>query len=611
MIRITKYYCLISGLLLLSGGCKILKTKPESAVVAWFDQQGQKQPLSPGQVTIEVEADAFALQFNMQRYNPDNKQFHAMRIAAFYSASQVPTIQAGMPADEVPCFSLGTGMAPARSGRYEALVFNPNAHHYLFYDDEDSKRVKCLSEQGNQLTVAFKVDSLRLGSYTEAVKDFTQGEIYLLLFNDANLNRQVDEGEWTRLTLRLKGKYRGWTECYWNQQDSVGQTPLHRLFLLKQWANYNDRQRLSLLKEALKLPNIDLNRQDALGNTALHYAMSPYYIKSETTGRWASQWHDVQLINALLEQDDCAINRANFYYGNTALQDYLMRYEPGVNRISQRGLELIRLFLKRPDLQLSHQNNVLYTAYDYAARKNWLDDDNDELVEQLMPQPGFNGGATHELWKMINQVDFNVSRLDSAFFVENIQLCIDHEANLNGRQEHLLPITALCDTRHRPYGYAQSEIASNAQLRAILLKQLISVSRCNPNARDGEGLSALHHAARNNHPVLLEVLVDHPDTDVNIQDAAGNSPLMDVLLNLQIRSGNDELTKSCLGLLTKDWERLNTRLVNYQGQTLQDIIDDRLHHDEHYKLYASRYPETYKLLEELNGQLKKRIAADL
>ncbi len=607
MLKLSGNGIAIIILLPLFTACKSLFiTNSTQEPLVYVCQGEQEIPVTEVQSVVNIGAGEISIRFFNQPYDTESGRFNAMRIAAILDVSQIPPIRSGMPVDSVPCFRPGTGMACARSGRYNALIFNPNAHHYLYYENEESKRLRCLGAVREQLKLEFTVDSLSIWRQTESLTQTSVDEFYLVFFNDKNLNKLIDDGEWGQLTIRIKDNYRGWKESYWNKQDSVGQTPLHRLFQFQKWGNSNERQRLAIVEDVCSLPDVDLNIRDAFGNTALHYALASHYVQDEKNDRGIVKWNNIQLIRCLVEQGNCEVNLANNYYANTPLQEYLMKYETGVNKISPRGLELIRFFVEHTDLQLKHENNIGYTAYDYAERKNWLDDENNELIEQLKPKAGYNAGATHELWKMIKQVDFNASAEDSAFFVQNIQLCIDHNANLISRKFASSPLSALCDTRHRPYGYDDSEIASNLQLRAILLKQLIEVPTCNVNAHDGEGLTALHHAAKNQSPALVKVLVDNEATDLNVQNTAGNTSLMDVVQNLRFRMDDEGTTIECLRILSSDVQRINLHLVNYQGQSLADLLNRRLYQDENHERYASLYPELYQCLDDINKRLYKK-----
>jgi ankyrin repeat protein len=604
MLRIPGALIISALFLFLATSCKTLEVHRQTGepFISLYQNQ-QEIPLYQSDSLVEVKAEAFALRFYNKRYNAEADKMYAMQVAAFIDASQMPAIRTGMSVDSVPCFWMGTGLACSNNGRYDALQLNPRGHHYLYYGDEQNNRVRCLSTEGDLHQLEFNIDSINYYGATKALKDTKIDELFLLLFTDKNLNRKIEAEEWSRITIRIKDNYKGWHQPYWNRQDSLGQTALHRLFLFKQWDECSESQKQAIVKEACSLPDVNLNLQDTKGNTALHYAIGTY--RGYHQGKWVrSLRHSNQVIQTLLSQASCNVNATNYYYNNTALQHYLMRSETGVNRISEEGLDVIRLFLKRDDLVLSHENNVWFTAYNYACQKNWLDAENNQLVEQLKPQSAYNANASSELWKMIRQVDFNASVADSAFFVENIQLCIDYAANLNARKDQWLPLTYLCDTQGRPYGYSEQDIDSNMSLRAILLKQLMSASACDVNAHDGEGLTALHRAVEGKSPSLVRAIVQHDKTDLNVQNTEGNTPLMDMLQNLHYRLRDEQPVLECLQALTSTTERLNWQVINHKGQSLCDLLDELLNEAEEHTYYPSKYPEVYQLLKELREKLQ-------
>lgn len=67
-----------------------------------------------------------------------------------------------------------------------------------------------------------------------------------------------------------------------------------------------------------------------------------------------------------------------------------------------------------------------------------------------------------------------------------------------------------------------SAVLSN---NAARLAELLSAPDCDPNARDAEGMTALHHAAAYNEPALVTLLLQHRATDVNARNARLNTPL--------------------------------------------------------------------------------------
>lgn len=568
-------------------------------------QNGTELPISTQSDTIEIDKSKFALRFYNKRYDSEANEFCATRIAAFYNAEQIPKVETGTPIDSIESFAPGTGMATAKNGGYEDLIFNSYAHHYLFYQNEESKRVNSIASFGDMLKLEFEIDSLNFMGHSTAMSEIQGSEFYLLLFTDRNQNKLLDQGEHKKLTIRVKVNYKGWTVPYWNMQDSLGQTPLHKLFLFEQWNNINVRQKLTLLQEALSLESTNPNIRDALGNTALHYALGTYYLEKEKR----SCHHPIELIKLLLNSPKVDVNIRNHYYNNNPLQQYLMSGNIGVNRINARGIELIRLFLMRDDLQLNSLNNVNFSAFDYASRKNWLDDKNTELIDKLKPNDEYNSGASQELSKFVCQIGFDAKIDEVDFYKENIKLCLDYNANPNVIENQLArtPLTWLCYTKNRSYGYSDEEIQSNLQLRSALVKQLMQTPHIDLNLPDYMGETALHYAVDGYAAVLVKTLVSNPNTNVNSQNSEGNTPLMQMIDNLTyLRLGAQQDACACLKELISDSSRLDFRVLNYNGKSTLDLINFWMLDKDRGDVNKRLYPEIYTCLEELKRVIESK-----
>ncbi len=570
-------------------------------------QNGIELPISTQSDTIEIDKSKFALRFYNKCYDSEANEFCATRIAAFYNAEQVPKMQTGMPIDSIGCFAPGTGMAATKNGGYESLIFNSYGHHYLFYQDEENKRVNLIASFEDMLKLEFEIDSLNFMGHSTAMSQIQGSEFYILLFTDRNQNKIVDQGECKKLTIRVKDNYKGWTVPYWNMQDSLGHTPLHKLFLFEQWEHINGRQKLALLQEALSLESTNPNIQDAMGNTALHYALGTYYLEK---GKRSCD-HPIKLIKLLLNSPKVDVNIRNYYYDNNPLQQYLMSSNSGVNRINGRGIELISLFLTRDDLQLNSLNNVNFSAFDYASRKNWLDDKNTELVDKLKPNKEYNYGASQELSKFVNRIGTDAKIDEVDFYKENIKLCLDYNANPNVIENQLArtPLTWLCYTKNRSYGYSDEEIQSNLQLRSELVKQLMQSPDIDLNLPDYIGATALHYAVDGYATVLVKTLISNPNTNVNSLNSAGNTPLMQMIHNLTyLRLGAQKDACACLKELISDSSRLDFRVLNYKGESTLDLINFWILDKERGDINKRLYPEMYNCLEELKQKIESKIS---
>lgn len=154
--------------------------------------------------TIEIEKHPFALRFYNKRYNPEAKEFYAAQVAAFRDKSDLDQVNVGMLKSDVASFRPGTGMAPGENGKYESLIFDNAAHHYLVYENTDSKRLDLLDKSGEFLKLEFKINGFFMNKKEIKMTDTEIEEFYLAILIDRNLNDTIEEGELTKLTIRIK-----------------------------------------------------------------------------------------------------------------------------------------------------------------------------------------------------------------------------------------------------------------------------------------------------------------------------------------------------------------------------------------------------------------------
>jgi hypothetical protein len=95
-------------------------------------------------------------------------------------------------------------MAPSSNGFYESLIFNNSGHHYLFFENKNNRRVNLISEENGLLRLEFPVNKLFINNKDTGLKKVDINEFYLAILIDINLNKVIDEGELTRLVIKLK-----------------------------------------------------------------------------------------------------------------------------------------------------------------------------------------------------------------------------------------------------------------------------------------------------------------------------------------------------------------------------------------------------------------------
>ena len=153
--------------------------------------------------TIEVERKEFSLRFFHKKYDSENNKFYAVQIAAFTDKHELDKIKLGMFKTDLPCFITGSGMAPYSSGKYETLIFNNSGHHYIFYENSDSKRVNLIKNKGTLLQLEFEINALYYNNKEVKMKNTNLNEFYLAFYIDKNLNGIIDIDELNKITVKL------------------------------------------------------------------------------------------------------------------------------------------------------------------------------------------------------------------------------------------------------------------------------------------------------------------------------------------------------------------------------------------------------------------------
>ncbi|MCC5920805.1 MAG: hypothetical protein LAT68_06680 [Cyclobacteriaceae bacterium] len=167
-------------------------------------QNGNKTTIDQASKTIGIERDEFSLRFYNKKYDTENKMFYAARIAAFTDISEFDKIKLGMLKSEIPYFKTGSGMAPDRSGMYEALILKNSGHHYLPYENSESKRVNFLNEVNDLARLEFEIKSIYHENVEVKMANTTLNEFYLVFLIDKNLNGIIEEGEMNKITIKIK-----------------------------------------------------------------------------------------------------------------------------------------------------------------------------------------------------------------------------------------------------------------------------------------------------------------------------------------------------------------------------------------------------------------------
>jgi hypothetical protein len=190
----------------LTQSCKSLKNttveSKTSEIILY--QNGNEKIISNGTKSITVDKDEFSLRFYNKKYNSETEKYYATQIGAFLDLNDLEKIKVGMKTQDLPCFELGSGMAPDTSGKYESLIFNNSGHHYLNYENSDSKRLNLLKTEKEYRKLEFEINRLYVNNKDISLKETELSAFYLAILIDENLNGIIDKGELTKLTVEIK-----------------------------------------------------------------------------------------------------------------------------------------------------------------------------------------------------------------------------------------------------------------------------------------------------------------------------------------------------------------------------------------------------------------------
>lgn len=153
-----------------------------------------------------------------------------------------------------------------------------------------------------------------------------------------------------------------------NKQDKIGQTALMKVCGYHR--HINDQRNIEKIKLLLEHPNIDINKQDDCGNTALNISMYS----------WDGAYN-LEAVELLLEHPNTNVNHQNTF-GETALMILSRRNsEVLFTGHSDYYSRVIKLLLDRADINVNLRNHCGATALMYACDENYgYCDDNENIA---------------------------------------------------------------------------------------------------------------------------------------------------------------------------------------------------------------------------------------
>ena len=168
-------------------------------------QDGFTQTLDKTHSKITIAPKQFSIIFPNAIYNPEAKTFYATQIAAFRDKSLLGATKKGVNKNEISYFQAGTGLA-GEHGPYTALYLGDYQHHYIYFEEDggDQRATKVHEMPDGRYMMKWTVENFFEDGADYPLNMIGEDPIYLVFFNDANLNKIVDEGEYHTLELTFE-----------------------------------------------------------------------------------------------------------------------------------------------------------------------------------------------------------------------------------------------------------------------------------------------------------------------------------------------------------------------------------------------------------------------
>ncbi len=152
---------------------------------------------------LPLAKKSFSIRFYGKKYNPVTQNFYPTQIAAPTDLDQLRYFKVGTKFSEIECLSSGTGIATYSDG-YKSLHVQNYGHHYLFYENESSKRINIIDQEGEWFKFEFRIHSIERNDRKIILTSGEVNEIYLAILTDRNQNEVIDDQELRVVLLTLE-----------------------------------------------------------------------------------------------------------------------------------------------------------------------------------------------------------------------------------------------------------------------------------------------------------------------------------------------------------------------------------------------------------------------
>tara|TARA_Y100000385_G_scaffold288479_2_gene355184 strand:+ start:685 stop:1311 length:627 start_codon:yes stop_codon:yes gene_type:complete len=168
---------------------------------------------------IELKKEPFTLMFNTKEYRQDLKELHTTRIAllnkeVFEEISLLIFRDDRLSRYKIDCFSKGSALAKGYYGYYDEFYIRDNAHHAIIYGkDEFQQNARLISpdyledkQQNEFLYLGIKINRLMIRYLKKSllINELPGDQIFLIIYNDFNLNNLIDKQEFKMIVVNFK-----------------------------------------------------------------------------------------------------------------------------------------------------------------------------------------------------------------------------------------------------------------------------------------------------------------------------------------------------------------------------------------------------------------------
>ena len=151
---------------------------------------------------LKLRKEKFTVTFNLNKVDDIAEKFYAARLVADIDSEIFNQFEAGKTFEEIPALSSGTSMAGPQNEQYDCIFFDDEAHHYIFYNNEDEKRATLMGKDENGLLqLSFDIENYCMNNLEVNITNSNFDTIYMVFVFDENLNEVVEEGEYVKLEV--------------------------------------------------------------------------------------------------------------------------------------------------------------------------------------------------------------------------------------------------------------------------------------------------------------------------------------------------------------------------------------------------------------------------